>query len=48
MKTYKNITPVLICLILTAWFAGRARADQSHDFLIFYSNNVHGEMEPCG
>jgi hypothetical protein len=46
--TNKYFTVLLICFILTAWFAGRARAEQSHDFLILYSNNVHGEMEPCG
>jgi len=38
----------LAWLALTACFVGWARAERIHDFLILYSNNVHGEMEPCG
>jgi hypothetical protein len=45
----KYLIPALLsCLLLSAWFAGWARADQVHDFLVLYSSNVHGEMEPCG
>jgi hypothetical protein len=46
--TKKYLILLLICFILPAWFASRTRAERIHEFLILYSNNVHGEMEPCG
>jgi len=46
--TKKYFTALLVSFVLSAWFAGSARAAKIHDFLVLYSNNVHGEMEPCG
>ena len=46
--TNKRFTVLLLCVLLAACMAVRARAEQIHDFLVLYSNNVHGEMEPCG
>jgi len=36
----------LICLAFLV--VPYAHATQSNDFLLFYSNDVHGETAPCG
>lgn len=36
----------LICMVLL--FAPYAHGTQHNDFLLFYSNDVHGETAPCG
>ena len=44
----RYFTGLLLCLVLALGLTGRARAEQIDNFLVFYSNNVNGEMEPCG
>ncbi|WP_417915234.1 UshA-like (seleno)protein [Candidatus Electronema sp. JM] len=41
----KKLLPMLLCLLLSGLLAAPLRAA---DFLLFYSNDGHGETEPCG
>jgi len=47
----KKMATLFILLLLTAVVgrpAGAATVTNGRDLLILYSNNVHGELEPCG
>jgi hypothetical protein len=39
---------LLALLVVFAPEPSMAQAEPRHDFLLLYSNNVHGETEPCG
>jgi len=46
---FRNYLLVLCTgLLLVGLPPTRAGAATTHDFLILYSNDVHGETEPCG
>ncbi len=47
MKNRKILRPELLALLLLLCLAP-ARQAAAGEFLLFYSNDVHGETEPCG
>ncbi|MDA8164851.1 MAG: hypothetical protein M0017_07465 [Desulfobacteraceae bacterium] len=42
-----RMRPLLILLFLFPLLSGTAMAGKGK-FVVFYSNDVHGETEPCG
>lgn len=46
----KSILPLflLFSFFSTLFPTGSRAADNRHQFLLFYSNDVRGEIDPCG
>ncbi len=45
----KGIFPVMLLItLLASMVSTRLHAAPPESFLIFYSNNIQGETEPCG
>ncbi len=47
-KHNQMLTAQMHILILMLLFCFQATASMAGDLLLFYSNDVHGEMAPCG
>lgn len=45
----RHISSVVIMLtLLSSSLAWAEKTITTDDFMVLYSNNVHGEIEPCG
>jgi hypothetical protein len=45
----KGIFPIILLItLLVPMVATRLHAAPPESFLLFYSNNIQGEIEPCG
>jgi len=49
-RTVKNVifSATLIMILLTFMTSTKLHAAATESFLLFYSNNIQGETEPCG
>lgn len=45
---WRKVLGLLLCLTASVLGHSPARAADVQRFLLLYSNNVHGETEPCG
>lgn len=47
-RVYLIIVLGLMSGLIFAWSANTKTPPNGQSFQVFYSNNVHGETEPCG
>ncbi len=44
----KKITPLIMLIVLYVVLPLVQAAQAAQEFTVFFSNDVHGEIEPCG
>lgn len=48
MKLMRIMICLVISLVLLSVNVSGQEPDSAQDFVLLFSNNVHGELEPCG